>query len=998
MKLIHYRWRILRVMAFAIGTIATAFASSSYLTQFVNTYPATSSSQLNSCLLCHTTAAGGGSRNAYGTDFANNGHNFKNIEALDSDKDGFTNIAEITALTFPGDAASHPAGPADTTPPTVTAFTMPSTAGTLTVTINLLSASDNTGVTGFLVTESSTSPSASAAGWSASPPSSYTFAAAGVRTAYAYAKDAAGNVSASRSATVTITLPSGTDTTPPTVTAFSLPATASSLTVSITTLTATDNVGVAGYLVTESSTSPASAATGWSASKPTSYVFASAGTKTLFAWAKDAAGNVSASRSASTTIALAPPSNAPKSITSTSQNRSSQASTQVGEQPRTQSTGYQVFASNDLGMHCADLDQRVASILPPFNVLHAQVVKKGHVPQILDQTQVEVVYSAASNPNDPALLNPLPSNVYKSNFWDKNWTGNPLAFDAFNPYYPPNILSAFALVPDVGLPVPDLQRLYFGDGKLVADQQGMPSATSRWVTRPYSMNVPQPFALYYKNLPFFVKFLFGYSLTGVNWFSAEGIPISPFDDAGRLNSFPLMRVQARAVSGNTQGLSAGTVISSLDTVVPVSGEVDCRNCHAAPADGGNGSATGALGANVMLARQDPQYGRVPLAVSLEYAFDVNILRLHDLRNGTNLQASTPVSCQKCHYTPALDLAHVGPADVNGRQQTTHQSFSRVMHSFHGSLGMFPAMPSPAGRTIATRDGILTQTCYQCHPGRVTQCFRGEMFNAGQACQDCHGNMQQVGNDFSRDVSRMSPGKFIVAGDYYTNASTPRVPWANEPMCQSCHTGDANQNLASAANVVKGGDGMRLIQAYRTGDANAKPIVATNRRFAENQSGSKQVLYRLSRGHGGVFCEGCHGATHAEWPIATANANDNIAATQIQGHAGKIVECQACHGANTFTTSDFRGNFDTNGWMKGPHGMHPVDQNWISGHYSVFRDSATPSGTCQACHGTSLQGTVLSRTAADRTYRIDDGRTRVIPKGTPVSCTLCHGNPLNGGDD
>ncbi len=42
----------------------------------------------------------------------------------------------------------------------------------------------------------------------------------------------------------------------------------------------------------------------WSANSPASYTFSSPGIKTLYAWAKDAAGNVSAAKSASiTTIA-----------------------------------------------------------------------------------------------------------------------------------------------------------------------------------------------------------------------------------------------------------------------------------------------------------------------------------------------------------------------------------------------------------------------------------------------------------------------------------------------------------------------------------------------------------------------------------------------------------------------------------------------------------------------------------------------------------------------
>ena len=60
-------------------------------------------------------------------------------------------------------------------------------------------------------------------------------------------------------------------------------------------MTASDNVGVTGYLVTESSTKPSATAAGWTSAKPASYTFASAGAKTLYAWAKDAAGNVSSS-------------------------------------------------------------------------------------------------------------------------------------------------------------------------------------------------------------------------------------------------------------------------------------------------------------------------------------------------------------------------------------------------------------------------------------------------------------------------------------------------------------------------------------------------------------------------------------------------------------------------------------------------------------------------------------------------------------------------------
>lgn len=179
------------------------------------------------------------------------------------------------------------AGSGDTTPPTITAFSIPGSSTSLTVPISSFTASDNVAVTGYLVTDVAATPSAGAIGWSATAPSAFTFGAEGVQTAYAWAKDAAGNISNSASANVVITLP---DSTPPTINTFNMPATASSLTVPVSSFTATDAVGVTGYMITESSSAPAAGAAGWSASAPTSFTFSAEGARTAYAWAKDAAG------------------------------------------------------------------------------------------------------------------------------------------------------------------------------------------------------------------------------------------------------------------------------------------------------------------------------------------------------------------------------------------------------------------------------------------------------------------------------------------------------------------------------------------------------------------------------------------------------------------------------------------------------------------------------------------------------------------------------------
>jgi len=92
------------VIVFTLASSAEAY--NSYLNTFNNLY-GTSSSKLNNCGTCHS--------NNYRRDMIvqlRSGLNITDaliaVEPLDSDGDGFTNIEEITALTFPGDPTDFP--------------------------------------------------------------------------------------------------------------------------------------------------------------------------------------------------------------------------------------------------------------------------------------------------------------------------------------------------------------------------------------------------------------------------------------------------------------------------------------------------------------------------------------------------------------------------------------------------------------------------------------------------------------------------------------------------------------------------------------------------------------------------------------------------------------------------------------------------------------------------------------------------------------------------
>ncbi|WP_145435390.1 hypothetical protein [Lacipirellula limnantheis] len=78
--------------------------------------------------------------------------------------------------------------------------------------------------------------------------------------------------------------------------------------------------------------------------------------------------------------------------------------TQQKQQPT--NDAYVVLGFNDLGMHCMNQDFSQLCILPPFNSLHAQVIRRGREPRIVT-SGVTVNYSIPNNT----------SSVQKTNFW-----------------------------------------------------------------------------------------------------------------------------------------------------------------------------------------------------------------------------------------------------------------------------------------------------------------------------------------------------------------------------------------------------------------------------------------------------------------------------------------------------------------------------------------------------------------------------------------------------
>ena len=96
---------LMLIMLSLVGTPG-ALALSSIKSSF-NTQYGTAGTSLDTCNTCHSPSlfdiGGSNPVNYYGRDLFNSGINFVSIEGTDSDGDGYTNLAEINARTFPGD-------------------------------------------------------------------------------------------------------------------------------------------------------------------------------------------------------------------------------------------------------------------------------------------------------------------------------------------------------------------------------------------------------------------------------------------------------------------------------------------------------------------------------------------------------------------------------------------------------------------------------------------------------------------------------------------------------------------------------------------------------------------------------------------------------------------------------------------------------------------------------------------------------------------------------
>ena len=184
-------------------------------------------------------------------------------------------------------------------PPTVS-LTLPPFTNSRTVTATFATTDlDDAGIVGWCLSESESNPPPDA--WKDTKPLSFTLTAGdGTRSIYAWVRDGNGTVSASDEATTVL------DTVKPTA-SLTAPATSSTRAIAVT-VGGSDagGSGVSAYAIVEGTTAPGSGNSAWKATAPTQFTLSTGnGDKTVSAFTRDAAGNVSDCDTKTVTLTVA---------------------------------------------------------------------------------------------------------------------------------------------------------------------------------------------------------------------------------------------------------------------------------------------------------------------------------------------------------------------------------------------------------------------------------------------------------------------------------------------------------------------------------------------------------------------------------------------------------------------------------------------------------------------------------------------------------------------
>jgi hypothetical protein len=547
----------------------------------------------------------------------------------------------------------------------------------------------------------------------------------------------------------------------------------------------------------------------------------------------------------------------------------------------------------------------------PFNSINAMVYQKSRKPVAMTSSRIDLQYSAASSKTDPAgthSINATSQNfplvaAANSNFPLCNDTKNanpsycdvapwqdaliqktdawevPLrAADELPTGYPAEQLYMANSWMDAnswmgGGPVkPDEGFRYNPAGKDFPEHGSyMPGIES-----PYTANAYQDFTRFE---------------SASHTFSASNIPVTDIDDSGRVNPYPLMRVQAVDPVSKSPLPNASTT----DTVVSIAKDFHCSECHAKGKIAANANVDYASFTNAY--HSSPEYNQGYYCTpptnckddfkergffdpvdqqgqpsdhlaDKEYAAIRNAAAIHDFYDYTGMNYSTDgwrndndkstmdmsASCTWCHKS-MIDAIQLGGSygKTTGKKSLDmmyYPSLSESMHRFHSQLQLDP---NDKSKILRKADGRPLLWNYDAqgssNPNTLfpTVDNNGKSLPMEESCLRCHsGHREQLYRDrmFTAGVTCYDcHGDMAAVGQAFANAKPgpegehDRVEWMSQPDCGSCHMGDGNVGKnnpeAFSAGVMR--------RAFNGDDPSATTRKPMTQRFAVQAPLEPQVV-------------------------------------------------------------------------------------------------------------------------------------------------------------
>jgi hypothetical protein len=256
-----------------------------------------------------------------------------------------------------------------------------------------------------------------------------------------------------------------------------------------------------------------------------------------------------------------------------------------------------------------------------------------------------------------------------------------------------------------------------------------------------------------------------------------------------------------------------------------------------------------------------------------YPFQQALITVKDAANPgtilTQLTVVAPVStelmCANCHDDTMDATTHYTP-DV----QPTGKVETNIL-TLHDYLNT-----DTYAQSLAARPDLLAQTPLMDHQPVL--------------CANCHAS-NALNMDGAAGIKNLSNA---MHGHHNPDNAPDITP--DTDGCYNCHPGPNTKCLRDTMSQDFGLNCTNCHGDITVVAQNPSPWLnepkCSNAGCHGAQYDTSLPLYRDSKGHGGLFCEGCHDSTHA---IATSReTNDAIKFIDLQGHTGTLKQCTVCH--------------------------------------------------------------------------------------------------------